>query len=83
MHAVGNTYNLFNAMTATDVDCSDCAVSSQQTVLETPSHTTPNVLSYNPLDPSTFIPPVTLPDHTVTIEFCDRVSLQIVLVSCV
>ena len=31
--------------------------------------------NYNPLDASTFTPPTALPGFSVTIEFCDRVSV--------
>lgn len=57
--------------------CSDCAL-TQDTVLKPVENVNSTVhvpSQYDPLDASTFMHPPDLPAHSVTIEFCDRVSM--------
>ena len=57
----------------TDSTCVDCAPDPETAALAN-SDLNPKT-SYDPLDASTFTPPTALPGFSVTIEFCDRVSV--------
>ncbi|KLO12860.1 hypothetical protein SCHPADRAFT_828889 [Schizopora paradoxa] len=60
------------------IDCKDCITDGtlpSEPLLEGDSGKIKNAtekISYDPLDASTFTHPVTLPNSSITIEFCDR-----------
>ncbi|OJT13537.1 hypothetical protein TRAPUB_9891 [Trametes pubescens] len=57
---------------ADNIACVDCPPETSQPTVAAPQ---PATAAQNLLDPSTFIPPSSPVSPSVTIEFCDRVSI--------